>query len=149
MALRLTNVNLQRPNSQCTFERLKNLLLYKKKAIVGSQSFNNICTSVSLPQHLQIYTYFHYIFSGICNLSHSILGLARSLAAFVWESDASIDKWGWQFGSWSHESFNRYEKLYFTKAYQGWRNSFWKMEAFEMVSFQLVQTMVNTFTPRF
>ena len=52
MALRLTNVNLQRPNSQCTFESLKNLLLYKKKAVVGSQSFNNNCTSVSLPQHL-------------------------------------------------------------------------------------------------
>ena len=118
MTLRCTNVNLQRPNSQCTFESLKNLLLHKKKAVVGSQSSNNICTSVSLPQHLKIYTYFHYIFSGICNLSHSILGLARSLAAFVWESDASIDKWGWQFGSWSHESFNRYEKLYFTiKAY--------------------------------
>ena len=52
MTLRLTNVNLQRPNSQCTFESLKNLLLYKKKAVVGSQSSNNICTSVSLPQHL-------------------------------------------------------------------------------------------------
>ena len=113
MTLRCTNVNLQRPNSQCTFESLKNLLLHKKKAVVGSQSFNNICTSVSLPQN------FILIFanSGICNLSHSILGLARSLATFVWESNASIDKWGWQFGSWSHESFNRYEKLYFTKAY--------------------------------
>lgn len=31
--------------------------------------------------------------SGICNLRHCPLGLARSMAKFVWTSDAGINKW--------------------------------------------------------
>ena len=46
--------------------------------------------------------------SGICNLCHCPLGLAGSMAKFVWTSDAGINKWRRQSGPWSYESINRY-----------------------------------------
>ena len=46
--------------------------------------------------------------SGVCNLCHCPLGLAGSMAKFVWTSDAGINKWRQQSGPWSYESVNRY-----------------------------------------